>query len=153
MTTSEYSEITFLVERLHRRFLDVLKVEMTRMGYRDINAVQGLLLAHVGDGDALVRDLVERGYYQGSNASYNIRKLVDYGYLEQDKAEHDKRSSRISLTEKGQKLVSAITALEARQKEALEKAIGPEELKATIAVLRRLEHQWSDAVTYPYAAQ
>ena len=75
-------ELTRLIERLHRRFLDVLRAELNRMSIKDINAVQALLLANIGEEEIVIRDLVERGYYQGSNVSYNIKKLVDMGYLD-----------------------------------------------------------------------
>jgi DNA-binding MarR family transcriptional regulator len=149
----DYLELTFLIERLHRRFLDVLKVEMTRLGYRDINAVQGLLLANIGEEEALVKDLVERRYYQGSNISYNIRKLVDYGYLEQERAEHDKRSVRVVLTERGSALVANIREMEGRHRERLLKGTEEENLKQVIHILRDLERLWSDHVTYPNAAE
>ncbi|MCH7958105.1 MAG: MarR family transcriptional regulator, partial [Proteobacteria bacterium] len=44
----EYIELTRLIERLHRRFLDVLRAELNRMSIKDINAVQALLLANIG---------------------------------------------------------------------------------------------------------
>ncbi len=90
--SKEYIELTLLIERLHRRFLDVLRTELKRIGVRDINGVQALILANIGDEEIIIRDLVERGYYQGSNVSYNIKKLTDYGYLDQERAQHDKRS-------------------------------------------------------------
>ena len=80
--TKQYVELTRLIERLHRRFLDVLRAELNRLGVKNINAVQALLLANISDEEIVIRDLVERGYYQGSNVSYNIKKLTDLGYLE-----------------------------------------------------------------------
>ena len=99
--SKEYIDLTLLIERLHRRFLDVLRTELKRIGIRDINGVQALILANIGDDEIIIRDLIERGYYQGSNVSYNIKKLTDYGYLDQERALHDKRSITVKLTEKG----------------------------------------------------
>ena len=70
-----------MIERLHRQFIDVLKAELNRTGVRDINGVQALLLTNIGNQQISIRDLVERGYYMGSNVSYNIKKLIDLGYL------------------------------------------------------------------------
>ena len=77
--SKEYIQLTLLIERLHRRFLDVLRTELKRIGVRDINGVQALVLANIGDEEIVIRDLVERGYYQGSNVSCNNKKLTDYG--------------------------------------------------------------------------
>ena len=81
-----YMDLTRLIERLHRRFLDVLRAELNRLGVRNINAVQALLLANISEEEIVIRDLVERGYYQGSNVSYNIKKLTELGYLVQERS-------------------------------------------------------------------
>ena len=98
--TEDYHERTRVIERLHRRFLDVLRTELTLMEITDINAVQALLLANIGDEEINVRELMSRGYYQGSNASYNLKKLVEMGYLLQEKSERDRRATMIKLSEK-----------------------------------------------------
>ena len=87
-----YFELTRMIERLHRQFIDVLKAELNRTGVRDINGVQALLLTNIGHQQISSRDLVERGYYMGSNVSYNIKKLNDLGYLEQERSAHDQGS-------------------------------------------------------------
>jgi DNA-binding MarR family transcriptional regulator len=74
-------DLTQLIERLHRRYLDVVRVELDRIGCRDLTPVQAVLLANVGDDDIVIKELVERGYYQGSNVTYNMKKLVDGGYI------------------------------------------------------------------------
>lgn len=149
MVKQDYLELTFMIERLHRRFLDVIKVEMTRLGYRDITAVQALILVNIGGEEVLVRDLVERRYYQGSNMSYNIRKLVDYGYLDQERAEHDKRSVRVRLTEKGGALVTRLHDMEDRHHTALLDRMDEPQVDLCLGLLRELERVWDDAVTFP----
>ena len=44
-----YMESVHLVERLHRRLLDVIKDEFDRQGRSDVNAVQALLLFNIGN--------------------------------------------------------------------------------------------------------
>ena len=145
----EYLEVTRLIERLHRRFLDVLRVELNRMSVRDINAVQALLLANIGEEDIVIRDLIERGYYQGSNVSYNIKKLTDMGYMEQKRSEHDRRSVSISLTDKALEVVKRVRELEDENSQALAKhGLTAEEIDATCATLRRLERTWTDYIHY-----
>ena len=85
--SKQYIELTLLIERLHRRFLHVFRTELKGIGVRDINGVQALILTNIGEDEVVIRDLIERGYYQGSNISYNIKKLTDYGYLAQERAQ------------------------------------------------------------------
>ena len=141
--TKQYLELTRLVERLHRRFLDVLRAELNRLGVKNINAVQALLLANISDEDIVIRDLVERGYYQGSNVSYNIKKLTDLGYLDQERSAHDRRSVRIRLTDKALEVVRSVRALEEKHAETLaEKGLAGDELEAIGRSLRLVERVW-----------
>ncbi len=145
----EYLELTRLIERLHRRFLDVLRTELNRMGIKDINGVQALLLANIGEEEIVIRDLVERGYYQGSNVSYNIKKLTDMGYLEQERSTHDRRSVRIKLTDKALQVVESIRSLEEKNAEDLAKHdVGTEHIESVCESLRRLERTWADYINY-----
>lgn len=145
----EYLELTRLIERLHRRFLDVLRAELTRMGVKNINGVQALLLANIGDEEIVIRDLVDRGYYQGSNVSYNVKKLVEMGYLDQERSSHDRRSVSIRLTEKAKDIVDTIRSLEERQAAALaEHDVSPDEVNTACQSLRRLERTWTDYIHY-----
>jgi DNA-binding MarR family transcriptional regulator len=97
-----------LIERLHRRYIDVLKTELNRIGVRNINGLQALLLSSIGDEKITIRDLIERGYFVGSNDSYNIRKLTDLGYLNQETTLHDRCSVTVSLTEKALEIVHSM---------------------------------------------
>ena len=145
----DYLELTHLIERLHRRFLDVLRTELNRLGVRDINGVQALLLANIGEEEIVIRDLVERGYYQGSNVSYNIKKLVELGYLDQERTSHDKRSVSIKLTEKAIGIVEKIRELEESNAVSFsEKQKSKNEIEETLGSLRRLERVWADYINY-----
>jgi len=147
--TKSYLELTHLIERLHRRFLDVLRTELNRLGVRDINGVQALLLANIGEEEIVIRDLVERGYYQGSNVSYNIKKLVDFGYLDQERTPHDKRSVSIKLTDKAIKIVVKIRELELQNAESFAgQQQRPDETEMVLDSLRRLERVWADYINY-----
>jgi len=146
--TEDYHELTRLIERLHRRFLDVLRTELTSMGITDINAVQALLLANIGTEKIIVRELMSRGYYQGSNASYNLKKLVEMGYLKQEKSQQDARSTVIMLSEKGLELVQKIGEAEERQAQMLENANPAPDLQGTRKALRQIESIWTNFIQY-----
>lgn len=145
-----YNTIVQLVERLHRHFLDVLRSELRRMGVNDINAVQALLLSNIGDDDVVIRDLKDRGYYHGSNVSYNIKKLTEFGYIEQERAEHDRRAVQLKLTDKGMDLCMTIRALQQRLAESLTTNGGADEneMRQAEAVLQKLERTWTDFIRY-----
>lgn len=147
--SQHYIDLTLLIERLHRRFLDVLRIELKSIGVRDINGVQALMLTNIGDGEIIIRDLIERGYYQGSNVSYNIKKLTDYGYLDQERAQHDKRAVTVKLTDKGKTVVEGIREMEEKNGLRFEETIGNGDSIADAAkMLRKLERTWDEYIRY-----
>ena len=144
MTTTPYYEAIQMIERLHRHFLDVLKVELDRKGIQDINNVQSMILYNIGDDELTVGELTIRGYYLGSNVSYNVKKMVENGYLVQERSVHDKRSIRVKLSEKGTELRDAITAMFARHEERLEgTALTPELLSELNNTMKMIERFWA----------
>jgi len=72
-----YLEMISLVERLHRQCLEVVKADLDRRGIRDLNNVQALILFNIGEEEFSVGELTQRGYYLGSNVSYNVKKMVE----------------------------------------------------------------------------
>ncbi|MTI09646.1 MarR family transcriptional regulator [Rhodospirillaceae bacterium RKSG073] len=147
------NELITLVERLHRRFLDLVRLELQNNGIRDINAVQALVLTNIGEGEVLVRDLIERGYYLGQNVNYSIRKLVDYGYLEQQRDEHDKRSVRVKVTDQGKEilpLVEKAVTVGQHDDEANDNSMTEGEMADLCSKLKLIERGWSEQVQYGY---
>ncbi len=144
-----YYESILLIERLHRHFLEVLKTELDRLGIQDINNVQCLILYNIGDDDLTVGELTARGYYLGSNVSYNVKKMVENGYLNQERSTHDRRSVRVRLSEKGLALRTRIGDMFERQVTTLDQAgFAPEELVACNETLHKLERFWSTSIDY-----
>lgn len=143
-----YIDTILLIERLHRRFLDVIKTELDRLKIDDVNNVQTLILYNISGEQLTVGELTNRGYYQGSNVSYNLKKLVENGYLVQERAPHDKRSTRIKLSEKGLNLCAQIDELYQRNIDALSAGHSPaiDTLKHTNDTLDQLEQFWSDYI-------
>jgi DNA-binding MarR family transcriptional regulator len=144
-----YVEITRLIERLHRRFLDVVRFELKRLGIDDINAVQALILTNVQDQEIAVRDLAEKGYYTGSNITYNLKQLLDGGYVVQERSPRDRRSVLIRLTDKGLALCQHLKELDERLAGPYqdEDAVNFDATAARLA-LRQLERLWSDYIQY-----
>jgi DNA-binding MarR family transcriptional regulator len=135
-----YIEVISLVERLHRHFLEVVKLELDGLGIHDINNVQGLMLFNIGDVEMTVGELTLRGCYLGSNVSYNLKKMVENGYLAQERSVHDRRSIHVRLTAKGAQLRDRLQTMHQRHVELLHQtAITEEDLRATTVTLRRLE--------------
>jgi len=99
-----YLEVISLIERLHRQFLEVVKLELEGLGIRDINNVQALMLFNIGDAEMTVGELTWRGCYLGSNVSYNVKRMVEADYLAQERSLHDRCSSHVKLTKKGHDL-------------------------------------------------
>ncbi|WP_187430465.1 hypothetical protein ROLI_006290 [Roseobacter fucihabitans] len=147
-----YLEALSLVERLHRLLLDVIKDEFERVGVLEINAVQALLLFNIGDNEVTAGELKSRGYYQGSNVSYNLKKLVDMGYMHHQRCEIDRRSVRVKLTDKGQKVRNVVSDLFSRHADGLEAkgVLGPDGIDDITRSLKRMERYWSDQIRYIY---
>ena len=149
---SSYLEALALVERLHRLLLDVIKDEFERVGVLEINAVQALLLFNIGDNEVTAGELKSRGYYQGSNVSYNLKKLVDTGFMHHQRCEVDRRSVRVRLTQSGRDIRDLVAKLFARHAEGLiEKGVlGPEGIDDITHSLKRMERYWTDQIRYIY---
>jgi DNA-binding MarR family transcriptional regulator len=147
-----YLETLALVERLHRLLLDVIKDEFERVGVLEINAVQALLLFNIGDNEVTAGELKTRGYYQGSNVSYNLKKLVDMGYMHHQRCEIDRRSVRVRLTEKGRRIRTIVADLFERHASGLQEKdiLSPQGLEDITTALRRVERYWSDQIRYIY---
>jgi len=145
-----YLDCLSLVERLHRRLLDVIKERLERDGCGELNAVQALLVYNIGGNEMTAGELKSRGYYQGSNVSYNLKKLVEMDYIHHAPAEHDRRAVRISLTEKGRAMHARIDAMYEEHLEALldPKLMGEEEMRNLRRGLRELERFWSGQIQF-----
>lgn len=152
MTTPYYDAIQ-LIERLHRHFLDVLKQELDRRGIQDINNVQTMILYNIGDDDLTVGELTIRGYYLGSNVSYNVKKMVENGYLVQERSVHDKRSIRVKLSDKGTKLRDAITEMFKRHEEKIKGTdLTSDRLTTLNNTMRAMERFWAGQSNFNPAA-
>jgi DNA-binding MarR family transcriptional regulator len=144
-----YYEAVLLIERVHRHFLEVIKLDLDRQGIQDINNVQALILYNVAQDEMTVGELTARGYYLGSNVSYNVKKMVENGYLIQERSPHDRRSVRVKLSGKG-------LALHKTLNEYIEKQIGMlagaglsnDEIAQASETLHKLERFWTTLINY-----
>ena len=145
-----YLETLTLVERLHRRLLDVIKDEFDRRSRADINSVQALLLYNIGEKDLTAGELRTRGYYLGSNVSYNLKKLVEMGYLDHQRSRIDRRSVRIKLTDKGREVRDIVDALYQKHVATVTQVggIDSDEFATLNKSLQRLERFWTDQILY-----
>jgi DNA-binding MarR family transcriptional regulator len=147
-----YLDALTMVERLHRLLLDVIKDEFERIGLLEINPVQALLLFNVGDNEVTAGELKSRGYYQGSNVSYNLKKLVDTGYMHHQRSEIDRRSVRVRLTEKGRGVHLVVSRLFKTHAEGLmaRDVLDQDGVEEITTALRRVERYWTEQIRYIY---
>ena len=146
----QYLEALTLVERLHRRLLDVIKDEFDRRGRSDINSVQALLLYNIGDKELTAGELRTRGYYLGSNVSYNLKKLVEMAFLDHQRSRVDRRSVRIKLTDKGREVRDIVDMLYQKHVGTVTQVggINTDEFATLNKSLQRLERFWTDQILY-----
>lgn len=149
---ANYLESIALLERLHRLLLDVVKDEFERLGVLEINSVQALLLFNIGENEVTAGELKSRGYYQGSNVSYNLKKLVELGYMHHQRSDIDRRSVRVRLSEKGRKIRIMLNDLFARHAEGLDKRglINRTAMDEITTSLKRMERFWTEQIRYIY---
>lgn len=142
-------DLARVIERASRRFLDYMRLELTKLGVDDISPPQVMVLLTIGQGEIAVRDVLDRGNYVGSNASYNLKQLVETGYLERGASPRDRRLARISLSLKGQMLCEKLRLLDdaSRFGHGSDMDIDAD-LRTTHDTLRRLEQWWSDSLRY-----
>jgi DNA-binding MarR family transcriptional regulator len=141
-----YLEVISLVETLHRRFLEVVNLELGGLGIHDINNVQGLMLFYIGDAEMTVGELTLRGCYLGANVSYNVKKMVENGYLAQERSVHDRRSVHVKLTQKGCALRDRLTHMHQRHVEMLgQTRVTDDNLQDVIVTLRWLDRRFDES--------
>lgn len=147
--SAQYFESLQLIERLHRYFLDVVKTELDRKGIQDINNVQAMILHNIGKDEMTVGELTLRGYYLGSNVSYNVKKMTENAYITQERSIHDKRSIRVKLTQKGVDLHKALDDMFLKHADRL-KSIGIEDpdLVDLNHTMKQLERFWASQTSF-----
>ncbi len=147
-----YLETLALIERLHRLLLDVIKDEFERIGRFEINAVQALLLFNIGAKTMTAGELKSRGYYQGSNVSYNLKKLVEAGYIHHQRSDVDRRAVRVRLTEKGLEVHRIVADLFRRHAEDLgcDERLRSNGIEGMNGDLRSVERYWTEEIRYIY---
>ena len=147
---SSYLGSLKLIEQLHRLLLDVIKDEFERLGRTDVNSIQALLLYNIGDAELTAGELTGRGYYLGSNVSYNLKKLVQARFVNHQRSTTDRRSVRVSLTDKGRAVSDVVNGLFERQLGSLEQVggVGQSDLEGLNKAMSRLQRFWSDQIRY-----
>ena len=144
-----YLETIALVERLHRECLEVIKADLDRHGIRDLNNVQAMILFNIGGDELTVGELTARGYYLGSNVSYNVKKMVENGYLVQERSAHDRRAVNVRLSPQGLSVCEKMHAMYERHSQALGQGVVREdEVEAANQMLRRLERFWASSIDF-----
>lgn len=149
-TKLDFLECLRLIERLHRRMLDIVKNRLDSVGMNDINSVQALLLYNIGDNEMTAGDLRNRGYYLGSNVSYNLKKLVESGYIRQERSEHDRRALRIWLSDEGMKVCNLVGELFDENLDMVKdkNIFEDEDISGLRNSLRKLESFWTDVLRF-----
>jgi len=140
-----YFDLVMLLERLHRLFLEIAKSELDRFNIRDLSSIQAMILYNIGKSQLTVGEISNRGYYLGSNVSYNLKKMIDNGYLLQEQSLHDRRSSQVRLTSKGIKVLDKLdTTLQKQVESLIFNGLKDSEIQMMLSKGRILESFWSN---------
>ncbi|MEC8564785.1 MAG: winged helix DNA-binding protein, partial [Pseudomonadota bacterium] len=100
----------------------------------------------------LIREATSEGTINlNSNGSRPeiVRKMVENGYLLQERSSHDRRSIRVRLSAKGHDLRQIIADMFAQQAHALSRyGAGTLELAGATGAYRELERFWIDLLNF-----
>lgn len=145
-----YTNTVLLLERLHRRLLEVIKDALDRAKVEDVNAVQALMLYNIGDQELTASELRARNYYTGSNSSYNVKKLVEGGFMRYSKSRIDRRCVRLSLGERGKEIHALVAQAYQKHAQTIEQLGGIEanDFSALNRSMSRLDRFWEDQIQY-----
>lgn len=144
-----YFETIMLIERLHKLFFDVVKAELDRQKIKDINNIQCFILYNIGKNQMTVGEVSNRGYYLGSNVTYNLKKMVEFGYILQEPSAHDRRSIQVRLSDKGLALFERLDKIFTGQADNLKhNGITEEHLKDIRDIMMKLESFWRFNATH-----
>lgn len=141
----DYFGLMAQIQRIHRHYMDLIKQGLTEARAQSLTSAQGLLICKLGDGPLTVGRLSSRCYHLGSSLTYNLKKLVNAGYIEQIPFPHDRRSSLVSLTSKGRVLRAHLIAVQCRHAARL--PVSAEEFGEMRYTLAHLESVWAYAAT------
>jgi DNA-binding MarR family transcriptional regulator len=100
---------------------------------------------NVGDNVITMGEVLSRGYYVGSNASYNLKKMITNGYMQQNPSDYDKRASYLRLSNKGMELCNKLEhAVNAHMSRFESTASGKLEIERGIKFMKKIESYWQD---------
>ncbi len=138
-------DVSVYGERNYRLFLDIIKQELDSFNHTDITAIQAFLLMNIGENVVTIGEVISRGYYIGSNASYNVKKLINNGYIQQVPSEYDRRTVYLKLTEKGLELCGEIDdSIKCHMNLFENKLKGKFDMNTGIEFLKNVERVWKD---------
>ncbi|USO01364.1 MAG: winged helix DNA-binding protein [Alphaproteobacteria bacterium] len=144
-----YINIIANIEKLHRLSLEVIKAYLDRQNIHDINNVQCFILYNIGEARLTVGEISNRGYYMGSNVTYNLKKMIESGYIDQEQSDHDRRSSHVKLSPKGMAFYKNFEKLfELHIKNLATNGVTEESLKNLLKNLHKLEAFWGFMVMH-----
>ncbi|MBK4215342.1 MarR family transcriptional regulator [Paracoccus caeni] len=151
-TTDAYLDSLQLLERMHRLMLDLVKDEFERLNRNDLTPVQAMILYNLGESEVSAGELRSRGMYQGSNVSYNLKKLVSMGYVHHERSDLDRRSVRVRLTDTGLVVRELVHRMFLRHAEGLAMSgiLEDPPLYQVNLQSRRIERFWGEQIRYIY---
>lgn len=144
---SEQLEVFTLAERLHRKFLDLIQLELDSLQVRDITSIRALILINLNNTEMTVSELMYRGCYLGSNVSYNLKKLTEAGYVDQVRSVHDRRVIMVKNSPKAVALCDRLLAVVLTESISFMNAsTKDDDLTTCWRILRGLEQSCSRAI-------
>jgi DNA-binding MarR family transcriptional regulator len=119
MSKNMYVQSITLLGTLHRFFLENIQIFLEEFHQSDLNATQALIIYHIGKNIFKVNEIVKNHFYEGSNPSYNLKKMLSAQYLTTSPSAHDRRVLFVALSDKGTLLYQSMDLFFQRQEQTL----------------------------------
>lgn len=102
------ADIAVAMDRGLRVFSEFVRPILASHAADKVSTSNLIFLLSIKDGEARVNDIVKRGRYVGSNASYALKFLQEEGYIDRRQDPEDRRNAVVSWTPRGRALVDAL---------------------------------------------
>lgn len=105
---NDWTDVVIAMDRTMRVFADFVRPILSSIGVGGLSTSNLIFLMQIGSKEARVNDIVRRGRYIGSNASYALKALQEQGLIDRRQDPGDRRNAVIRWTAHGAAVVAAV---------------------------------------------
>lgn len=108
--SKDWSEFMVSADRIMRVYADFVMPVLVKHEAETVSMSNILFLLSIGDGEVKVNDIVRKGRYVGSNASYALKALAAADLINRRQDAKDRRNALVSWSDRGRALAKDISS-------------------------------------------